>query len=218
MKPMHLFSPLRKRAGYPTTSVDLTIADVTYDLILPDEISDELLVHFVGSRDLYRQAAQYCNAEGIDAIRSCPTLLDDEYRGAPTFAISFYGVEDAEDAAAMNGWVALRLAVGPLAASLLYSRAVARESVSSELADYIISRDAYFANCGGFELLRIRYYFDAKDRYSVMLDIDADEPPEALLKERKGTKTRFSDMILPHRLQQITSSSRDRYAPTRSRR
>ena len=194
MKPMHMFSPLRKQPGYPTTSVDLTIADVTYDLMLPAEVSDELLVHFVGSTDSYSQVARYCNAEGIDAIRARPTLLDDEYRGLPTFAISFYGVEDAEDQDKMNGWVALRLAVGPLAARQLYNRACRREFITPELADYIISRDAYFKCCGGLELLRIRYYFDAEDRYSVMLDLDRDEPPGALLKERNGMKTRFRDM------------------------
>ena len=94
----------------------------------------------------------------------------------------------------MNGWVALRLAVGPLAARQLYNRACRREFITPELADYIISRDAYFKCCGGLELLRIRYYFDAEDRYSVMLDLDRDEPPGALLKERNGMKTRFRDM------------------------
>ena len=42
MKPMHMFSPLRKQPGYPSTSVDLTIADVTYDLMLPAEVSDNI--------------------------------------------------------------------------------------------------------------------------------------------------------------------------------
>jgi len=193
MKPMHLFSPLRKQPGYPTTSVGLTIADVTYDLILPAEISDELLVHFIRAVGSYRQVSRYSNAEGLDAIRDHPALLDDEYRGLPTYAITFYGVEDAEDQDATSGWVALRLAVGPLAARQLYNRAVRRESMSTELADYIISHDAYFKQCGGFELLRIRYYFDAEDRYSVMLDVEADEPPDAILKERGRTKSRFRD-------------------------
>lgn len=52
-------------------------------------------------------------------------------------------------------------------------------------------RDAYFRECGGFELVRLRYYLDAKDRYQVMLDLDANEPPAALLKERGQGKTRF---------------------------
>jgi hypothetical protein len=54
MKPMHMFSPLRKQPGYPTTSVDLTIADVTYDLILPAEVSDELLG--VWAPEVFQQA------------------------------------------------------------------------------------------------------------------------------------------------------------------
>ncbi len=183
MKPMHMFSPLRKQPGYPTTSVKLTIADVTYDLILPAKVSDELLVHFIASTDSYNQVSRYCNAEGIDAIRASPILLDDEYRGLPTFAITFYGVEDAEDQDKMNGWVALRLAVGPLAARQLYNRAYRRESITPELADYIISRDAYFKQCGGFELLRIRGYFDADDRNQAMPDLYRDEPPPAVLEE-----------------------------------
>ncbi len=90
------------------------------------------------------------------------------------------------------GFVALRLAVGPLAARQLYNRAVSRTSIDMALADFVIKREAYFRECGGFELLRLRYYLDAEDRYQVMLDLDANEPPAALLKERSQGKTRFS--------------------------
>jgi len=196
MKPLHSLSPLRKKPGYPTTSVDLTIADVTYDLILPAEISDEVLVHFIEAEESYLQVSRYCNADGLDAIRARPTLLDDQYPGVPTFAITLYGIEDANDDVAMIGWVAVRLAAGPLAARRLYNRACRRESMSAELADYLISHDAYFQHCGGFELLRIRYYFDADDRSSVMRDIEADEPPVAMLKERKASKLQFRDFNL----------------------
>lgn len=195
MKPMHMFSPMRRLSGYPKTSVDVNIGHVRYDLILPAEVSDELLVHFVKSTNLYRQVSHFCNAEGIDAIRASPSLLDDESHGMPSFAISFYGVEDAAEDDAMNGWVALRIAVGPLAAQQLYNLACQRKSITPELADYITSRAAYFQRCGGFELLRIRYYFDAEDRYSVMLDLDRDEPPSAVLKERGQGKTRFSSFL-----------------------
>jgi hypothetical protein len=195
MKPMHLFSPLRKQSGFPTTSVNLKIADVKYDLVLPAEISDQLLVHFIGSEDSYRRVDRYCNSEGMDAIRARPFLLSDEYRGLPTFAVSFYGVEDGDDDDKMNGWVALRLLASGLAARQLYHRAHRREFITQELADYIIRHDAYFEQCGGFELLRIRYYFDAEDRYTVMLDLDRDEPPGALLKERGRMKTRLRDMM-----------------------
>lgn len=195
MKPLHLFSALRKQPGFPKTSVDLTIANVTYDLILPPEVSDQVLTHFVGSTDSYRRVDRYCNAEGIDAIRAHPPLLSDEYRGLPTFAVSFNGVEDAEDADNMNGWAAVRLAVGGLAARQLYNRARRREFIVDELADYIISHAAYFEHCGGFELMRIRYYFNGEDRYSVMLDLDRDEPPGALLKERQRGKTRLRDVL-----------------------
>ena len=194
MKPMHMFSPMRRLSGYPKTSVDVNIGHVRYDLILPAEVSDELLVHFVKSTNLYRQVSRFCNAEGIDAIRASPSLLDDESHGIPSFAISLYGVEDAAGDDAMNGWVALRFAVSPLAAQQLYNLACQRESISPELADYITRRAAYFQRCGGFEVLRIRYYFDAEDRYDVMLDLDRDEPPSLALKECKREKIRFRDM------------------------
>jgi hypothetical protein len=195
MKPMHLFSPFFMQSGYPKTSVDLRIGHVKYDLILPADVSDELLVHFVSSTDSYRQVSRYCNAEGIDAIRARPSLLDDEGGGTPTFAISFYGAEDAVDNDAMNGWVAVRLAVGPLASKRLYDRACQRESIPPQLADYIMSREAYFQRCSGFELLRIRYYFDAEDRYDVMSDLAKDEPPTLNLKEHRSGKTRFCKFV-----------------------
>ena len=198
MKAMHLFSPLRKQPGYPTTSVDLTIADVTYDLILPAEISDELLVHFIQAEDSYHQASQYCNDRGIMTIRANPTLLDDDNRGLPAFAITLYEIEDAVDDDEMNGSVAVRLAAGPLAARRLYNRACRRESMSADLSDYITNHDAYFARCGGFELLRIRHFFDSDDKDSVMRDMETGEPPDAILKERGRTKSRFRDMCEIH--------------------
>jgi hypothetical protein len=45
-------------------------------------------------------------------------------------------------------------------------------------------------------MLRLRYYLYAADRYQVMLDLDANEPPAALLKERGRGKTRFSSFNL----------------------
>lgn len=195
MTQIHAFSPLRKQPGYPTTSVKLTIGDVRYDLFLPEEVSDELLVHFVGSEDSYRQVSRYCNAEGIDAIRARPSLLDHEFIDKPTFAITFYGDEDAEGDDAMNDRVALRLAVGPYAARQLYNRACRRESITEGLADFIVNHDAYFKQCGGLELLRLRCHsFDFEDLSPLMTDVDADEHPSVLLKEPKTTKTRFSDM------------------------
>ena len=193
MTQMHAFSPLRKQPGYPTTSVKLTIGDVRYDLFLPEEVSDELLVHFVGSEDSYRQVAKYCNAEGIDAIRARPSLLDHEFRdGKPTYAITFYPDEDASGNDASNEWVALRLVVGPYAARQLYNRACKRESITEKLAD-IVSHSEYFKHCWGFELLLL-HCEDFEDRYPLTPDIDAAEPASFLLKEPKTTKTRFSDM------------------------
>ena len=195
MKAMHLFSPLRKQPGYPTTSVGLTIADVTYDLILPAEISDEILVHFIQAEDSYRQASQYCNADGLEAVRARPALLDDEYLRLPAFAITLYEIENSVDDDAMNGCAAVRLAASSRAAGRLYNRACRRESMSADLSDYITNHDAYFARCGGFELLRIRHFFDADDKDSVMRDMETGEPPDAILKERGRTKSRFRDLF-----------------------
>ena len=193
MTQIHAFSPLRKQPGYPTTSVKLTIGAVKYELLLSEEVSDELLLHFVGSEDSYRQVAKYCNAEGIDAIRARPSLLDHEFVDKPTYAITFYPDEDASGNDASNEWVALRLVVGPYAARQLFNRAYRRESITEKLADYIDSHSENFKQCGGFELLRLRCV-DFEDRYPLTPDIDATESPSGLLKEPKTTKTRFSDM------------------------
>ncbi len=195
MKPIHLFTPLYRYSGYPKTSVDVKIGHVRYDLILPAEISDEILTHFIHSDDSYRRFDHYCSPEGIEKVRAQPAVLGDDYEFAPNYAVSFNGVEDTQDDDAVIGYVALRLAVGALAAKRLYNRACRRDFITKKLADYIMSRDAYFKHCGGFELLRIRYYFDAEDRYSVMLDLEADEPPLAPpFKESRGRKPRFRDM------------------------
>ena len=89
--------------------------------------------------------------------------------------------------------LAVRLAVGSLAAKQLYNRACQRESMYPQFADCIISREAYFQRCSGFELLRIRYYFDAEDLYDVMSDLAKDEPPTLRHKEHRSGKTRFCE-------------------------
>lgn len=192
MKPLHLFAPLRKQPGFPKVSPLMRVGDVDYRLILPDEVSNLLLLHFIESGSVYRRVDRYCDPFGIEQIHADPTLLDDENGGVPAYAVSFSAVEDVMEDDDVVGFVALRLAVGPLAARQLYNRAVSRKSIDMALADFVIKRDAYFRKCGGFELLRLRYYLDAADRYQVMLDLDANEPPAALLKERDMGKTRFS--------------------------
>ncbi len=57
-------------------------------------------------------------------------------------------------------------------------------------------REAYFRECGGFELLRLRHYLVVADRYQMMLDLEANEPPAAVPKERGRGKTRFSSFNL----------------------
>lgn len=194
MKPLHLFAPLRKQPGFPKMSPLMRVGDVDYRLILPDEVSNLLLLHFIESGGAYRRVDRYCDPLGIEQIHARPTLLDDEYKGAPTFAVSFSAVEDVMEDDDVVGFVALRLAVGPLAARQLYNRAVNRKSIDMALADFVIKRDAYFRECGGFELLRLRYYLDAADRYQVMLDLEANEPPAALLRER-NRRTRFNTFV-----------------------
>ena len=195
MKPLHLFAPLRKQPGFPKVSPLIRVGDVDYSLILPDEVSNLLLLHFIESGGAYRRVDRYCDPFGIEQIQVHPTLLDDEYQGAPTFAVSFSGVEDVLDDEDVMGFVAVRLAVGPLAARQLYNRATSRKSIDLTLADYVNKRSAFFRACGGFELMRLRYYVDFKDRYQVMLDIEANEPPSALLKEGRQAKLRFRDLV-----------------------
>jgi hypothetical protein len=192
MKPLHLFAPLRKQPGFPKVSPLMRVGDVDYRLILPDAVSNLLLLHFIESGVAYRRVDRYCDPFGIEQIHAHPTLLDDEYQGAPTFAVSFSADEDVMEDDDVVGFVALRLAVSPLAARQLYNRAIDRKSIDMALADFVIKRDAYFRECGGFELLRLRYYLDAEDRYQVMLDLEANEPPAALLKELGRGKIRFS--------------------------
>ena len=190
MKPLHLFAPLRKQPGFPKVSPLMRVGDVDYRLILPDEVSNLLLLHFIESGGAYRRVERYCDPFGIEQIHADPTLLDDEYQGAPTFAVSFTAVEDVTEDDEVVGFVALRLAVGPLAARQLYNRAVSRKAIDMALADFVIKRDAYFRECGGFELLRLRYYLDAEDRYQVMLDFDNCYTCSALLKLRGPTRFR----------------------------
>lgn len=194
MKPLHLFAPLRKQPGFPKTAAKMTVGDIRYDLILPAKMSDLLLLHFIRSGGAYRQADRYSDSAGFEQIHAQPTLLDDLYPDAPAYAVAFNGAEDVVDDDDLVGFVAVRLAVGPLGARQLYNRSVSRKSIDPTLAEYIGRRSAYFSHCGGFELLRVRYYVDAADRYQVMLDMEADEPPSLVLRERSTGKTRFRDM------------------------
>jgi hypothetical protein len=187
---LRLFAPLRRRAGYPDNTMDLRIGGITYDLIVPVDTSDALVLHFLDSSGGYRRVARYRDDAGIDAVRADPTLLDDACRGVPCYADSVSGYET--DDHVLTGYVSLRLAVSSLAAKQLYTRARARKSIDLRLADYVVRRDDYFRECGGFELLRILYYFDAEERVNVMRHLQRREP--AAIFESFARRTRFRDV------------------------
>ena len=80
----------------------------------------------------------------------------------------------------MIGYVAFHFAIIPLAARTMYRRARAVNHINSDLAEYVRRHAGYFHECGGFDLLRIRYCSDKKDRYYTLLDIEGTEPEKLL--------------------------------------
>lgn len=155
MIPLHLFSPLNRLPGFPTPPFELRIGDIRYDLIVPDHIGDLLQDH-VTTGTSYRRHDSYCDTAGIEAIRARPWLLDEDFSGVPAYGVALADVEDVHSDGAVIAYEALRLALGPIASRQLYNRARLRSAIHPALAYYILSRDAYFQNCGGFELLCLR--------------------------------------------------------------
>ena len=180
MEALHLFAALRKQSDFPDSSVDIKVNGVKYDVVLPATISRLLVAHFTDAESGYVSVKRYCDLWGIKAIRARPTLLDDEYAGSPTYAHSFNGVENDNQGSEVIGYVAFHLAISPLAARTMYRRARVVNRIDPDLAEYVRDHAGYFHECGGFDLLRIRYYFDKKDRYQTMLDIDETEPEKLL--------------------------------------
>ena len=154
MKPLNLFSPLNRLPGFTTPPFDLRIGDIRYDLIVPDDIGDLLQVH-VTTGTSYRRHDRYCDTAGIEAIRARPWLLDVDFSGVPAYAIALADVEDVQGDGAVIAYIAQRLVLGPIASRQIYNRGRLRSAIHPALADYIVSRDGYFENCGGFELLRL---------------------------------------------------------------
>jgi hypothetical protein len=68
MKPLHLFSPLRKKPGFPKVPSLIRVGNVDYTLILPDEFSNLLLLHFIESGGSYCRVDRYCDPFGIEQI------------------------------------------------------------------------------------------------------------------------------------------------------
>lgn len=194
MNTIHLFSALSPQPGFPVISADMTIGSVRYDLVLPEEMSDLLLLYFINN-PAYRQIGEYCNDEGISLIHKRPELLNGPRNNLLGYAVSFDAVEDAPNDDDFIGSFSMKLIVGPQAAFSLCENALTRNSIEPELADYVMMREAFFVNCHGFELLRKRYYFDAMDRESVMNDVERDEPPVAVLKEKGKRRVRLIDLL-----------------------
>lgn len=191
MKTMHLFAALRPEPGFPNLTADIKVGNIRYDLILPEEISNLLLLQFIDNTASYHCAERYCNQYGFEKIHKQPALLNAELYDKPAYAVTLEAAEDVPEEDDLIGAFSMRLAVGPLAARRLFERALARESIDLELADYVTKREAFFNHCYGFELLRLRCYFDAEERDSVMQDVDNEEPPSAVLKESKQSRITF---------------------------
>lgn len=179
MTTLRLFAPLKRHPAFPKTSVDLKIGDVRYDLIIPPDISNLMVRHFVRPESTYRKVERYSNFMDIEALRGNPGLLDEEFRGVPTYAHCVNGVEDSDDGF-LVGYLAVRLMVGPLAARVFYGRAARRERIDTTLADYIINHEIYFHPCVGFEILHQRFYFDEAERFDALRDVEEWEPAELL--------------------------------------
>lgn len=179
MTTLRLFAPLKRHPAFPKTSVDLKVGDVRYDLIIPPDISNLIVRHFTGPESTYCKVERYSNFMEIEALRGNPGLLDEKSRGVPTYAHCVNGVEDSDDFS-LVGYLAVRLMVGPLAASVFYSRAARRERIDTTLADYVIAREGFFHPCVGFELLHMRYYFDEAERVDALRDVEEWEPAELM--------------------------------------
>ena len=186
MNRLCLFAALNPQPGYPDTPMDLKIGNLRYDLFVPEPITKALTAHFVGSQGEYRLEGRYCDTRSIDEIRARPALMGDGYTADPVYAYAVQGVECAEDDDIATGYVALRLAVGPFAAWKLFLRAGAGTDIDSGLAKFIVDRDEYFRECGGFELMRIAYYANAKERVEVVRSVDGDEQGSLLELRRQA--------------------------------
>lgn len=179
MTTLRLFAPLKRHPAFPKTSMDLRIGDVRYDLIIPPDISNLMVRHFVGPESTYRRVERYSHFMEIEALRGNPGLLDEASRGVPTYAHCINGVEDSDDFS-LVGYVAARLIVGPHATRVFYGRAARRNRIDRTLADYVIDHEGYFHPCVGFEILHMRYYFDDAERVDALRDVEEWEPTELL--------------------------------------
>lgn len=196
MRSINLFSAIQPLDGFPSVTADINIARVTYDLVLPEDIIDMLLIHFIDDQKSYKQLDNYCNELGFRQVRKKPELLRTDLDERFPYAIMFDAAEAEPDKDDFAEFFSMRLAVGPQGTERLLERARTRTSIERELASYVVQHNAYFGRCSGFELLRCRQWTLSENNRRIFNLIPYEIAPKKGSPIKAKKKTTFREFLI----------------------
>lgn len=194
-----VFRALAPEEKYPDTPFAFRLNGVKYDLPLPPPVGDVLGDMLTKSGPFY-SLDRYSSPEGVDEVRSDARCIDLPSR-APACADAEFRVDLTEPNNVM-GYVSQIAVANRWAAAEIVRRAISTDTFDADVAEWITARFSFFHFCGGFEIARVSYYFDADEKTTVLAMIDGvstSRNPKSLT-ERSGRKLRFRDMVAtpPH--------------------
>lgn len=201
----HLFRALNPDDRYPTTPFNIKLKDLRYHLPLPPPVGDHL-ADLLSSKGPFLCLERYCNPAGIDLLRSNPAGFEIG-SGMPSYAESEIRVEAIQDGRVM-GYIMQQAATNALAAQEIlrfaiedwasHQGSIAFAGSEHEAAiEWVMQYGTFFQHCGGFEMVRISYYFNADEQNAAysMIDGDFSDPMPSELKEDHQRFALFRDLL-----------------------
>jgi hypothetical protein len=158
-----LFRALEPDQKYPMPPLDVKFRDVSYDLPLPPPVGD-VFGELLRPGGPFLKLDNYCDRIGIDALRFRPERFEDEHSFG-SYALSRTRVRAVRHGVEM-GYVVLQAAASQIAATKITEFA-RKGRFLPEASDWITTNAHFLVQSGGFEMVRVFYYFNDEERQAV---------------------------------------------------
>lgn len=187
------FTALAPSTSYPMSPFEMTLEGVRYELPLPVFVGEAIVGTIKAPKLGFRRLADFCTLDGLELLRSKLSRLDFEAGNSPAYADAELWMErTGERDEPLKGSILNRTIMSSKGALSLLKLAENTDIFGTDVADYLIRREAFLRHCGGFEMLRARYYLDSVERAAALRTLD-DSQPNALTEYAKQ-KTRFKEV------------------------
>lgn len=187
------FAALAPSDNYPASPFHMTLEGASFELPIPVFVGEAITKVIQSPKLEFKRLVDYSTLDGLELLRSKLSRLDFEAGNAPAYADADLWMEmTALRDEPLKGSILNWLIVSAKGAQRLLKLAEDTEIFRTDVTDFLIRREAFFRHCGGFQLLRARYFLDSVERAIALLTRNT--PVGDALIEQGKRRTRFKEI------------------------